>query len=510
MTPTPDTEHGGCRADDTATSEGAGTATTRAFAFARRVWRRLRAPVTSRPTRRRDRGVALLIVITWVALMTAVIGEFTYGTTVDAAQAANARDELRAHYLARSSVNLSRLLIKIQQRFVEPVMGQAQKMLQQAMGAANGANGKDANNAATSGMMGGLGISLRVTDYAGLLMGFFSGSKDEVEGLGGLIGLDIKEAKGLGLKSGRFDAEITAEDAKIDVNCGGGGFGFDQTQKNQQMNVYRLLMGLMYSPRYDLLFTRQNADGQYVQRTDVARAIIDWADGDETMFSPEGGAGAEDYRYDAARDKYRAHNYFFDSLDELKLVRGVSDSFMEAFAPYLTVYPSGDPNKACRVNLGAVSNRETRDCTPIVMGVIRAAAIGDPTKAATADPGILDDRRLYPLASILCERASAAGFDSTQTLMSVLQKPEASVRIDDPRYRMLQGMKPLALDKGALDAVAYVGPVHTYRVVATGESGKVKKKITAIVETNRQLSYPLTQNVQSEMAAGVLQYWREE
>ena len=78
--------------------------------------------------------MALLIVLTWIALMVALVGEFTYGTTVDAAQAANARDEVRAHYMAMSSVNLSRLLIKIQQKFVDPVMGQAQQMLSSFMG----------------------------------------------------------------------------------------------------------------------------------------------------------------------------------------------------------------------------------------------------------------------------------------------------------------------------------------------------------------------------------------
>jgi len=58
------------------------------------------------PLSRKQRGVAMLIVLTWLALMISVVSEFTYGTTVDAAQAANARDELRAHYLARSAVNL--------------------------------------------------------------------------------------------------------------------------------------------------------------------------------------------------------------------------------------------------------------------------------------------------------------------------------------------------------------------------------------------------------------------
>ena len=70
-----------------------------------------------------------------LALLIALTSEFTYSTSIHAMQAANARDEVRAHYLARSAVSISRLLIKIQQRFVEPVMRQAQQMLNQATAA---------------------------------------------------------------------------------------------------------------------------------------------------------------------------------------------------------------------------------------------------------------------------------------------------------------------------------------------------------------------------------------
>ena len=99
-----------------------------------RRWERLRATLRERldprfrPMRPRDRGVALLIVITWLALMIALVGEFTFGTTVDAAEAANARDELRAHYMARSSINLARLLIKIQSKFIDPVMNSIKRV----------------------------------------------------------------------------------------------------------------------------------------------------------------------------------------------------------------------------------------------------------------------------------------------------------------------------------------------------------------------------------------------
>jgi len=35
--------------------------------------------------RRKERGVAMLLVLTWIALMVALVGQFTYGTNVDAA-----------------------------------------------------------------------------------------------------------------------------------------------------------------------------------------------------------------------------------------------------------------------------------------------------------------------------------------------------------------------------------------------------------------------------------------
>ena len=45
-----------------------------------------------------------------LALLIALTSEFTYSTSIHSMQAANARDEVRAHYLARSAVSISRLL----------------------------------------------------------------------------------------------------------------------------------------------------------------------------------------------------------------------------------------------------------------------------------------------------------------------------------------------------------------------------------------------------------------
>ena len=84
-----------------------------------------------RPFEGRDRqsGVALLVCISVLSLLIALVSEFTYQTTIYSAQAANARDEVRAHYLARSAIALSRLTIRIQQKFIDPIMSQVKGML---------------------------------------------------------------------------------------------------------------------------------------------------------------------------------------------------------------------------------------------------------------------------------------------------------------------------------------------------------------------------------------------
>ena len=446
-------------------------------------FRTLAARFRARRARDRQSGVAFLITIASLSLLIALVSQFTYGTTVDASQAVNARDDVRAHYLARSAVSLSRLLIKIQRTFVENIMQTAQTMLADKMG------GQD------------LGISLRVTDYATPLLGFFAGSKMETALLSGLIGIDTTGATGLGIPTGRMDAEITNEDGKININCGGG----PVPTRSQQIMVFRLLQALMASPRYNWLFEQRNAEGQFVDRVDLARAIIDWADADEQAFAVDANAsGPEDYRYDQRDDPYQAHNNYYDTVEETNLVRGMDPDYAEAFASNFTVYAS-DPLQKCRVNLASVKG----DCTPLVVGLVRAALFPDPSKPPL-DLSILDDNRLYPLASILCERGQAVGFDSLKTLIGVLTNPAASISRDDPRYQLMQNLTGITITEAQLGQVAYVGPPRVYRVVATGESGKVKKRIIVIVDSKGFLSNPVTNNPAGEQAAGVIQYWREE
>ena len=65
-----------------------------------------------------ERGVALLMVVTAIALLTAVAVEFSYHAAASRRDwpPTRARDELRAYYLARSAVNIGRLVLHFQKQ----------------------------------------------------------------------------------------------------------------------------------------------------------------------------------------------------------------------------------------------------------------------------------------------------------------------------------------------------------------------------------------------------------
>lgn len=60
---------------------------------------------------KKDRGVALIIVLLVTALLIALIFEFAYGTRISLRSAVNFRDSQRAYYLARSGVSFAGLLL---------------------------------------------------------------------------------------------------------------------------------------------------------------------------------------------------------------------------------------------------------------------------------------------------------------------------------------------------------------------------------------------------------------
>jgi general secretion pathway protein K len=425
----------------------------------RRLWQRLRRPV------RRESGVALLMVSVTVAVLGAVVGDFAYNARVDLEGAANARDQLRAEYLARAGIQLSRLLIKVQ------------------------ASVLDKNRQYVG--------DIQIADFAPYLVKAFGGEKDEQAGIGALIGVDFSQLKGLGVgKGASFDLTMTAEDGKLNINCGGG-----LNDMARQHGTYAILSALFWPPRYNRIFENADRNGQFSTRDDVARAIVDWADIDESRYDPTGNAsGAEDYRYDAGKDAYKAHNHFFDTLEEMNLVRGVNDNLWGSFGEMLTVYGG------CKVNLGAIKPEQW----PLLAAILRATVKDD----QKLNPVLLDDVLLAALSQQVLSMAQlTGGIQSVQQFTQLVSNPAAAFGASPQQSSGNQQITGLPLDPAKVNNVVTVNPRRIWRLDSTGTitrpgDKKIDVHIRAIWDTQH-----FNQNSTSgdpNDRQGTWVYWRED
>lgn len=432
----------------------------------RRLLERLRRPV--RMTR--QRGIALIAVTVTLAVLGAVAADFAYNARVDLEAAANARDQLRAEYLARSGIQLSRLLLKVQQKVLDP----------------------------NKRFIG----DIQIADYAPYLMKAFGGDAEERAGLlGGLLGIDTSNLKGLGVgKNATFDVEMVAEDGKLNINCGGGLGGMQQ-----QPILYGVLASMFWPPRYNRIFEGVDADGQYATRDDVARAIIDWADSDTSRYEPMGpGGGAEDYRYDIGKDPYRAHDHYYDTIEELNLVRGVGDEFWGSFGEMLTVYGG------CKVNLSAIQQEHW----PLMAAILRAT--------------VKDDQRSNQM---LADDVQMAGW--AQSVLGLIKMPMMGTAMDIDQFAKLaqnpmsvipgmtgaapqsasQGQMGLPLDVNKLKNVAVAGnPRRFWRIDSTGtvtRGGKTIEVHIRAVWDQQHININSTSGDPNDRI-GTWLYWRQD
>lgn len=258
-----------------------------------------------RKKRARERGIALLMVMGAVTILTIMLAEFQDETSAELASALAARDGIQAEYMARSAVNLSRLLIAS-----EPTIRSAIAPLFM--------------------MLKRTPPQLPVWEFHDKLLGAFNDDEAASE-LRQTIGLDPSQGRNLGMPGGHFELSIVDEDSKINVNLGA-------SNEIAHIRVAKEIFGVIGAPQYNPLFEQRDGTGQFHDRFAVCSALIDWADEDLSTFNCDmaqmtaaQGSGAEDAWYQLLPKPYRRKNSPYDSLEELHLVRGVSDDFWATF-----------------------------------------------------------------------------------------------------------------------------------------------------------------------------------
>jgi general secretion pathway protein K len=385
-----------------------------------------------RPPKRNQRGIALITVLIAITITLVISNEFGTSTNVDIGSAANYRDQMRAHFLARSAQNLAELVIRIQQRLdnIKELQGQ-----------------------------------VLITDYADQLILPFCGDSEQVRDM---IGISTDQVKGMGAEIGTcgFDGPFTTEDNKINLNCANAPGATPAVIKS-------VLDGLLYFQAYDPVFEEADAEGWRRDRAQQADAIMDYIDTNSMRGSNRG--TSEDYGYESLKDHYLPKNNNIDTLGEVKLVRGVDDRFWSLFGTAFTVYGG------CKINLAAVTNVQ------LIASVLYLSA-KNPN-----DPVLQDQRKLFLLASIVA-RAKQMGetFTKADEFIQFVKDPTTSLSALASSGGMAGsaasnaltqglGLQPgekigMELDAKNLNAIAAFGPRRTYRIEAYGEIERKQKR----------------------------------
>lgn len=272
-------------------------------AIARAVAQRPNGALRAAKRRRREKGVALVMVLGAIAIMVVMLTEFQDDAGAEFSAAVAARDGVQAEYFARSAVNLSRLLIA-----AEPTMRASIKPLLM--------------------LLGKTAPQLPIWNYADRILSAFN-DRETGQDFFALSGLDPSQGQNIGLKGGRFEVVIVDEDSKINVNMGA-------SNEIAHLRLAKELMSRMAPIQYNPLFEQRDSTGQYNDRFATCSAIIDWADSDQALYSCDptstpGSNSAEDGWYQLLAKPYKRKNAPYDSLEELHMVRGVTDDFWQTF-----------------------------------------------------------------------------------------------------------------------------------------------------------------------------------
>jgi len=441
-----------------------------------------------------QRGVAMIIAVVAIAVLAVVATEFAYNSRVDMQLAANQRDELRAYYLARSGIGLSRLLLRFQKQVDGVQLPNLQGLLGGSLGSALGGNlnlggtnpAKPGQPSATPGAGGQMTLQLwrmaRVDCYMLRQMvrePLPSDLGTVKRTITAKVDPDFADAfskpapRSFGGFDGCFQATIGDEEEKLNLN---------KLDAAQNLILVQRLVDLLTDKRFEFLFEREDSNKVKVLALDVLISMRDWIDEDEVQSTlnlaalNQSGVGDpfvkgfsdENSQYDKYSPRYKAKNARLDSLDELYMVHGVNDRFMAAFRDRFTVYP--DVNAKLNIN--------TDDPMLLQMAIL-----------SVADPSHPDPRLRDPVfVDALIQRIRTARMMSflgmsVNDFISVIDASGVPV---NPLIRNNVQNNTAVSDK-----------TNTYSIKSVGEAGSVQKTISAVVRMDDQ-------------GLGRLVYWREE
>ncbi len=467
----------------------------------RRVYRALDQPVKRDHTR--PRGIALIIALVTIALLSSAVVEYMYAARVNLTMASNERDRLKSYFMARSGMNLALLLLNFQyalqreSRGTEDDMGQ---LISRAMRRSN----------------------FQIYQYIDLLMQPFHSGKIETP-VGG-IDLEDSGVEGFGNFTGEFTADVRPEAGRIDLNA-----FFKVELEDSDLTP---LCAMLIDPRYDELFQRKDASGQVMDRSRTIQNIVDFIDPNNEGITLtdtctiQGGGTDEGAQYARDDRKIKPRDAKLTHPEDIYQVHGLGEAFMQEFGDKFTVYNVGKPNinvadaamfysilcQSVQLQVGGQDIKGFGLCaqSPLVAGQVLYYAMAldgvrvffeDPLSVLLAYVGT-EESRLLPSA----KKGQPVAFLSVSQLPNYIRDFEQNPLLMaqfiqySPTYQAVAMTNPamqldpvapqfpqwtIGFDKSSLTKSVTTTAPQVFRITATGSYGTTETSIEAVVDVSK-------------------------
>lgn len=273
-------------------------------------------------------GIALMVVLSGLVLMSTIVVEFAYQAQIDYYSAVNKRNQLQAYQLALSGTQFAKLIIKYDKE-VQQIVKKTKKdvyvpplydlipvdtSILRSMAVVEDIVGEDT---------AGGGEPINESEQAS--------SEENYQAI------NMEEAKSFLDFRGDFSVQIEEEEAKLNLNA-----FFTLSPKEPRYDRLKKTL-------YFLLLSKEFADmfeDPYRGARELAQNIADYIDRDEVYNEEEGQErGREASQLNQLQEMKNAKLL---SLEELALVPGMTDIIMQKLKPYVTIYGKDERVLVCR------------------------------------------------------------------------------------------------------------------------------------------------------------------
>jgi hypothetical protein len=304
-------------------------------------------------------GVALMTVLLALALLSAVVTDMGSNEMIRYRLAVNDRDSLKAQALSESALNVSRLVLAVQAA-VQPMLTQlaatgiplpAHTVWQLVPMDSEILKGLTSGELQTAfGMDVSASLAKRKEDHAARLeerKTAFDDKKSSFDDENLAIAGSFEPPEG---GFGAFDGEFRVDSIVDEEQKAATLRGWTRAVSPKERYLAAVRLNAVFaSERYDFLFEDRDSYGQRTDRAELVANIYDWMDDNEDATDPRAeqndwgrsGGGAEESLY-TPYGKVRPKDAYFDSQQELALVRGMTDAHMTAFGPSISIYGEGN------------------------------------------------------------------------------------------------------------------------------------------------------------------------